>query len=333
MTERDAFWNEMLAKRDDNAARGMYADWLQERGDPYGEFMRVQLEIDEQRHHVRGTVQKALLQRETHLWKEHGERWMKHWRGRMKSTIARHIEFTLEKTAPLATRPTCVVERGAPSRMSVKTATVSDIENVVENFPIHVLRFDHPNFHAGWWSDLFVPDAPAHRVAAIDIHSGIEDPQRILFGNARPDEPRRTFSLKHLRIECADPSSPPYSPGYIVDQMQSLVSLALHQNFDSESGVETMLMYARDRRPAHPNLQHLDLRRNNIHSLYPGIFRGQTVLPHLRHLDLRDNPIPKKRAEDLTKIAADAGMTLVTGKTPKKELDLWPPRGLRQISS
>jgi uncharacterized protein (TIGR02996 family) len=329
MTEGDAFWNAILAKREDNAARGMYADWLQERGDPYGEFMRVQLLIDEQRHAARGAVHRTLILREAQLWEEHNKRWIEQWR----KILVRNIDFTLEKIAPDTSGPTCIVERGAPSRMLVKTATVSNIENVVEHFPIHVLRFDHPHFHAGWWSDLLVPDAPAHRMSAIDIHSGIEDPQRILFGHGRPEALRRTFSLQHLRIECSNPSSLSYSPAFILDQVPSLVSLALHRNFDSENEIGVMLMYARDRRPAHPNLQHLDLRRNTIRSFYPGIFRGESVLPHLRHLDLRDNPIPPKTAEDLTKIAADAGITVLTGKTPKKELNLWPPRGLRPISS
>jgi uncharacterized protein (TIGR02996 family) len=41
----DDFLREILASPDDDAPRLIYADWLEERGDPRGEFIRVQCEL------------------------------------------------------------------------------------------------------------------------------------------------------------------------------------------------------------------------------------------------------------------------------------------------
>jgi uncharacterized protein (TIGR02996 family) len=42
MTDHEAFVREILEHPDDDAPRLIYADWLEERGDPRGEFIRVQ---------------------------------------------------------------------------------------------------------------------------------------------------------------------------------------------------------------------------------------------------------------------------------------------------
>ena len=42
MTHDDAFLQAIIECPDDDAPRLIYADWLDERGDPRGEFIRVQ---------------------------------------------------------------------------------------------------------------------------------------------------------------------------------------------------------------------------------------------------------------------------------------------------
>jgi uncharacterized protein (TIGR02996 family) len=44
MTEDDAFLADIIANPDDDGVRLIYADYLDERGDPRGEFIRVQIE-------------------------------------------------------------------------------------------------------------------------------------------------------------------------------------------------------------------------------------------------------------------------------------------------
>src|SRR4051812_21708185 len=41
----DPFLRMIFANRDDDVPRLVYADWLEERGDSYGEFIRVQVEL------------------------------------------------------------------------------------------------------------------------------------------------------------------------------------------------------------------------------------------------------------------------------------------------
>src|SRR5204863_7774890 len=45
MTADDAFLDAVLEQPDDDTPRLMYADWLEERGDPKGEFIRLQCEL------------------------------------------------------------------------------------------------------------------------------------------------------------------------------------------------------------------------------------------------------------------------------------------------
>jgi uncharacterized protein (TIGR02996 family) len=45
MTDHDAFLDAIRENPDDDAHRLVYADWLEERGDPRGEFIRVQCEL------------------------------------------------------------------------------------------------------------------------------------------------------------------------------------------------------------------------------------------------------------------------------------------------
>jgi carbon storage regulator CsrA len=71
--EEMAFVQAVLETPDDEGIRLIFADWLEERGDPWGEFIRVQCRLaglpakDERR--------RDLQARERALWAEHGEKW------------------------------------------------------------------------------------------------------------------------------------------------------------------------------------------------------------------------------------------------------------------
>jgi uncharacterized protein (TIGR02996 family) len=74
MMHDDAFLQIILENPDDDAPRLIYADWLEERGDPRGEFIRVQCELARlpQRHPGRA----ALEAREAQLLAEHENAWL-----------------------------------------------------------------------------------------------------------------------------------------------------------------------------------------------------------------------------------------------------------------
>src|SRR4051794_36091905 len=80
MPPDDAFLAAILAEPDNDAPRLIYADWLDERGDPRGEFIRVQCQLaqypaerplpPELAAHWGG-----LYPRQEQLWQLHGQGW------------------------------------------------------------------------------------------------------------------------------------------------------------------------------------------------------------------------------------------------------------------
>src|SRR5688572_12656020 len=72
MTHQEAFVQSILEAPDDDDVRLIYADWLEERGDPRGEFIRLQIELAKYRTGQRPT---ELTQRERALIQAHGREW------------------------------------------------------------------------------------------------------------------------------------------------------------------------------------------------------------------------------------------------------------------
>lgn len=75
MTE-DAFFRAMQEAPDDDDVRLVFADWLEERGDPRAEFLRVQLELEPLRHVYGEPRVDALRERESTLLHENLRRWL-----------------------------------------------------------------------------------------------------------------------------------------------------------------------------------------------------------------------------------------------------------------
>jgi uncharacterized protein (TIGR02996 family) len=74
MTHNEAFLQAIIENPDDDAPRLVYADWLEERGDPRGEFIRVQCRL------ARLTPADPhyfdLYRRMEQLWAAHSETWL-----------------------------------------------------------------------------------------------------------------------------------------------------------------------------------------------------------------------------------------------------------------
>jgi uncharacterized protein (TIGR02996 family) len=71
---REAFERAILDQPDDRAAYGAYADWLQEQGDPRGEFMAVQLALEDEARSKK--ERNALRKRESELLAAHEREWL-----------------------------------------------------------------------------------------------------------------------------------------------------------------------------------------------------------------------------------------------------------------
>jgi uncharacterized protein (TIGR02996 family) len=75
MTHEEAFFQAILDSPDDDAPRLVYADWLEERGDPRGEFIRVQCELARLLEH--DPRRPGLEERERSLRRAHEAAWRK----------------------------------------------------------------------------------------------------------------------------------------------------------------------------------------------------------------------------------------------------------------
>lgn len=73
-SDAEAFERKLAANPDDLAAWGAYADYLQEQGDPRGEFMQVQLALEDES--LTAAERKKLAAREKQLLKAHAADWL-----------------------------------------------------------------------------------------------------------------------------------------------------------------------------------------------------------------------------------------------------------------
>jgi uncharacterized protein (TIGR02996 family) len=74
LMNHDGFLQAILDDPDDDAVRLIYADWLEEQGDPHGEFIRVQCELASG---GKGPQRSRLVEREQELLRQHEVEWTK----------------------------------------------------------------------------------------------------------------------------------------------------------------------------------------------------------------------------------------------------------------
>lgn len=84
MTDAD-FLQEILAYPDDDVPRLVYADWLEERGDPRGQFIRVQCELNRlpsgsARYLELQKIEHKLLEEHEKEWRGAFSKWLHRWR-------------------------------------------------------------------------------------------------------------------------------------------------------------------------------------------------------------------------------------------------------------
>lgn len=76
MNERLAFLRAIRANPDDDTARLVFADWLDEHDDPLGAFIRVQLELEPIRYRIDNPRAMELHKREDELLRAHNDDWI-----------------------------------------------------------------------------------------------------------------------------------------------------------------------------------------------------------------------------------------------------------------
>jgi uncharacterized protein (TIGR02996 family) len=76
MTDRAAFLRAIRARPDDGALRLVFADWLEEHGDPLADFIRLQCELEPLRDLYDDERAKALQEREWEMLRQHRAAWL-----------------------------------------------------------------------------------------------------------------------------------------------------------------------------------------------------------------------------------------------------------------
>src|SRR5262245_1847527 len=115
MNDNDAFVQAILNNPDDDQLRLIYADWLEERGDVRGEFIRVQIELS--RPDLASASQRDLLIREKELLAAHEAEWVGLLRPRMdRCTFRRGFLDEVEMEPDTFVEFAGVLFRAAPVR-------------------------------------------------------------------------------------------------------------------------------------------------------------------------------------------------------------------------
>jgi uncharacterized protein (TIGR02996 family) len=121
MDERRAFLDEVLENRDDDIPRLIYADWLEEQGDPRGEFIRVQCQLAETSRLEPEFYD--LAGRSLSLMEEYGADW------------AAELKQDVRKTA---------FHRGFIDSITMTArAFAQSAEELFRTIPVHWLRFNY----------------------------------------------------------------------------------------------------------------------------------------------------------------------------------------------
>jgi uncharacterized protein (TIGR02996 family) len=119
----DDFLQGILAHPDDDVPRLIYADWLEERGDPRGEFIRVQCELYRLPKHDKRRAK--LGKRERALLSQHAEQWAAPLEG-LKHTFHRGFVEHIEASVDLFLERAARVMTATP----IRSVRFGAIENV-----------------------------------------------------------------------------------------------------------------------------------------------------------------------------------------------------------
>src|SRR5262249_379898 len=118
MAQDEGFLRAIIEEPDDVGLRLIYADWLEERGDPRGEFIRVQCQLENlESYDPRGTELRA---REGELLAAHEREWLGELAGRVSRWVFRPLFVEdISAHAPVFVAEAEKIFRQAPVRSVV----------------------------------------------------------------------------------------------------------------------------------------------------------------------------------------------------------------------
>jgi uncharacterized protein (TIGR02996 family) len=269
MIGSEPFLQEIAAAPDDDAPRLVYADWLEERGDPRGEFIRIQCELARFDGLQFGGLLEPdsdLVVREADLLRDNEARWL----GPLSEFCQR-----------------CTFRRGFVEYVEISAA--SFVEHCERLFAEHPIRSASFRVVTGDLSRLASCRLLA-RLSGISIGSHWIDHADLESLLASPHFPRLT-KLVMLGCDLGDAAARliATSPG-----LDRLEVLDLSRNAVRNDGVSAIASS-----PHLARLKALLLNTNTIRLLGARSLAQSPYLQHLRYVDLRNNPIPQRGIDEV----------------------------------
>jgi uncharacterized protein (TIGR02996 family) len=294
MTLDDAFRRDIIANPDDDTPRLIYADYLEERGDPLGEFIRVQIELARLPDEDRLLARRAELEaREQQLLREHREEWLEPWRD-----VVVYREFRRGFVVAISVRLQTFLEH---ADFLFQVAPIQTVEFVVNPEPLsrlaacpHLARLSGIRFWGGPIGDSGVEDLAGSpfltRLSLLDLQSNcIGDAGVKVLATSRNLPQLTILKLGSNNIGPAGARSLALS-----SCITRLTGLDLSENPITDEGVQALA--------ASPNvrgLRKLVLTQTRLGSAGAQVLTASPYLSKLEHLDVRDNTIGNKARQGL----------------------------------
>lgn len=270
------FLQTILADPDNDGPRLIYADWLEERGDQRGEFIRVQCEL------AKGPANYArygeLKSREQALLQHHEHEWI-------EASIKRLVnsyEF----------------QRGLPTFVELRAKQFSHFPRVASMLPVHHLRIKGPFQNRKPSTQTIAATPSLARLTSLELTDGYYylGPQEVASLVASPHLRRlETLILARNAVGAEGLIEIASTPN-----LPSLRSLALWcygvnpQDFVGDVGAQSLAQSS-----LLPQLTQLSLRANRITSAGCQALATTPAIANLTNLDLSHNPIEEDGIEAL----------------------------------
>jgi len=265
MIGHESFVAEIVAAPDDDEPRLVYADYLEERGDPLGEFIRVQCDLAQMRP-GEGRYRELSL-RQHQLMQAHGVAWQG-----VLAGVAQHVRF----------------ERGFPAYAEIRASKFLQWAEVAfQENPVRALKITHVKRHI----NAFAYFPPLNQVEGLDLSDQQLGPQRTT----------RLLRSKHLtglrRLNLRGNRIDAYAMRVLAKEatLGDLELLDLSDNRLSVAALEHLV-----RAPCITKLQHLRLASNYLAPAGSHLIAESPQLGSLEGLDLTQTEIHNSGARALT---------------------------------
>jgi uncharacterized protein (TIGR02996 family) len=288
----EPFLDTILENPDDDAPRLVYADWLDEQGDPRGEFIRVQCELARLEEEDRRADEPR--DRENSLLNLHGDKWREEipeW-ARAKCEFRRGFveEVTLWRSdvfSELSALPRCapvrrlvlveIAGKMSEFRLSAAMEFATELCFLDSRFEFADLRqfFDAPYAELGYATELT-------RLRSLTFLSA----ELMDGGAARISLATELTNLQRLELVNCRMTAHGLRELFHCPHLSNLQKLDISENALGDAGAWELARSPHRHRLTHLNLRGTQLTNHGVQAL-----AESKVLENLRHLDVSQNAI------------------------------------------